>query len=259
MTDEQAGSQRSRTGTDGTEGLAQLRSAVAELRETLDSKVALAWVEFIEPQGELFDSLRDEVLAELKTARERGETSGFFENFHANFERRTAKIGSDLYSLSLRERAFAGLRSVVADEIGSDLASRVDAIAARRRLREAVASVFKDARARYDDSRGSMLEELPTGRPRGRRKTIDEEDLTRHPLRLMRLFASSLSAVNEHHHQFPEAIKKLYGQVTPWFESCKHDLDFVCGQANTVLVPAIMSGFDDQLAQRQPTPKGESR
>lgn len=219
----------------GGDVVESLRRAVGELRGVLESKVSLAWVELFEPQGELLDSLRKEVRAKRK--RKKQEKAEYRECL----EDAVTAIASQLYSLALRKRAFDRLRAIIADEVSDELASRVDWEAVLRALRRSIATVFDEANNRLELSSSSAIADIREGR------SYDRWDLF------------GIRSPDEG--AMKPVVRTLFGtppkpgrwtQFNQWLDSCWKDLEFVRHQGSFVLIPAIMSEFDNLLARPQP-------
>ena len=206
-----------------------LRRAVGELRDVLESKVSLAWVELIEPQGELLDSLKKEVRAKRK--RKKQEKAEYRECL----EDAVTTIASQLYGLGLRNRAFGSLRAIIADEVSDELASRVDSEAVLRALRHSIATVFDEANNRLESSSTSAIADIKEGRSYAISPVV-------------RLFGA-FGDLGDHP---PPPRPGRWTQFNQWLDSCRQDLSFVRYEGSFVLIPAIMSEFDNLLAQPQP-------
>lgn len=207
-----------------------LQRAVAELRDVLESKVSAAWVELIEPQGGLLDSLKKKVRAKRK--RKKQEKAEYRECL----EDAVTTIASQLYSPGLREKAFDRLRAIIADEVSDDLASQVDSEAVLRALRRSIATVFDEASNRLEVSSTSAIADIRKGR------SYDG-------VSVVHLFLGN-RAPNEGAPPRPGR----WTQFNQWLDSCRKDLEFVRYQGTFVVMPAIVGEFDDLLAQaHQPT------
>lgn len=188
-----------------------LRRAVDELCTALESKVTVAWAELIKPREEFLDSLRRDVRAKQGHTH----TADYLEFL----EDRVTTITSQLYSLSLRDETFASLRSILANEVSDDLASRVELTAVSQALRRAIGTVLEEGRNRLESRSKSVLANLK------KKKGMW--------LSLALLFDDTPGV---------------------WLAFCREDLEFVRNQGSVALMPAIMSAFDDHLARLQRVP-----
>ena len=229
----------------GGDDVGPLRRAVGELRDVLESKVSAAWIELIEPQGELLDSLRKEVRAKRK--RKKQEKAEYRECL----EDAVTAIASQLYSLALRKRAFDSLRAIIADEVSDDLASQVDSEAVLQTLRGAIAAVFDEARNRLEVSSTSAIADIKKGRSydyagRHQRRWFSP------PSQVVRAASAirALGFIGTDVEAPPRPGR--WTQFNQWLDSCRQDLSFVRYEGSFVLMPAIMSEFDNLLARPQP-------
>lgn len=241
MTDQQPARDAGQTGANplqapGSESFEPLRRSVVELRDVLESKVSSAWVELIEPQGELLDSMREEVRERRKRKKQqKAEYREFLEDA-------VTTIASQLYGLALRERAFDSLRAIIADVVSDDLASQVDSEAVLQTLRGAIATVFDEARDRLEVSSTSTIAGIKKG------KSSFELLSGGHLFRFRTLISARDHWLIERDPPRPGR----WVQFNRWLDSCRKDIDLVRYQGGFVLVPAIMSEFDSLLVRSQP-------
>lgn len=221
-----------------------LRRAVDDLRTALESKVTVAWAELIEPQGRrLLDSLQQEAHAKRKRAKKSREEA-HIEDYREFLEDRVTTVASQLYSLSLRGEALASLPPIIADEISDNLASQVELTAVSHSLRRAIACVLEDACGRLETSSKSVLACLLADL---KKKEIKRDRKCKKPVFLR-------WPIGFYPNSWGTLVKSRWDQFKQWLDSCRDDLEFVCNQGSTVLVPAIMSEFDDHLARLQKVP-----
>lgn len=239
MTDQQPARDAGQTGANplqapGSESFDPLRRSVGELRDVLESKVSSAWVELIEPQGELLDSMREEVRERRKRKKQqKAEYREFLEDA-------VTTIASQLYGLALRERAFDSLRAIIADVVSDDLASQVDSQAVLQTLRGAIATVFDEAHHRLEVSSTSAIADLKKGK--------SSFSLLSGGFRFSTLISARDLWLIE---QGPPRPGR-WVQFNRWLDSCRKDIELVRYQGGFILVPAIMSAFDNLLVQSQP-------
>lgn len=227
-----------------------LRRAVAELRDVLESKVSLVWVELIEPQGELLDQLREEV-RERRKRKERKKSE-----YRKFLEGAVTTIASQLYGVALRERAFDSQRAIIAEEVSDDLASRVDSEAVLQTLRGAIATVFDEARNRLEVSSTLAIADIKKGK--------SYFELPAAPLGTLTFFGRVAGASEGHgaplriswrDHRRIERDPPRPGRwvrFNQWLDSCRKDIELVRYQGGVIFVPAIMSKFDGLIVQPQP-------
>lgn len=245
------------------------QKAIGNLREEIGFKVVDAWEEMIDESAQTFDQFREEIQSECQEAKKEIELArkiepvkrkkrGLFpilgrffglggyevsqeevvdrqalestiEDFRDWLEREISQTADAIFSRLFKKDASRKLCQIVANEISNDLASKMDLIAVKRSLREAVAQIVEQADQEIKNY-NLVVEE-------GQEKEAqDKAGLMAH----LALFLDSQGVSSAR-----EAVRKISDAGIGWLDHCKGQVDRVAAQAKTALVPAAVQQLQE--------------
>ena len=245
------------------------QKAIGNLREEIGFKVVDAWEEMVDESAQSFDQFREEIQSECQEAKKeiegakkiepvRRKKGGLFpilgrflglggyevsqeevvdrqalestvEDFRDWLEREISQKADAIFNRLFKKDASRKLCQIVANEISNDLASKMDLIAVKRSLREAVAQIVEQADQEIKNY--NLVVE------KGQEKEAqDKAGLMAH----LALFLDGQGVSSAR-----EAVRKISDAGIEWLDHCKGQVDRVAAQAKTALVPAAVQQLQE--------------